>query len=326
VTSVEEFATGWSGVELTTTPDADLAYVSFGDGIPGTGSVRKVVYTPGNLSPNASITASATAGPPPLAVQFTGSNSTDPDGDALSYRWDFGDGSPVSTHRDPSHTYGTPGNYTARLTVSDGRGLSDTQTVTIAVGGAPPVASIDSPATGARYRAGQTIDLRGSATDAQDGGLPASAMSWTVRLYHGSHIHIVRQVDGQATPSFVVQDDHDADSHYEITLTVTDSGGLRGSHTIRLDPETVNLGLESTPAGAALSYSSAALTAPGSFTSGVGSRTTVGAVQQFTSGGREYVFDRWSDGGPASTTTWSRWRTRRASTYRRDDARGLGQA
>jgi hypothetical protein len=58
-----------------------------------------------------------------VAVQFDGSGSSDPDGDALSYAWDFGDGG-VGTGVSPMHTYtaaspaGSP--YVVTLTVSSG--------------------------------------------------------------------------------------------------------------------------------------------------------------------------------------------------------------
>jgi len=40
---------------------------------------------------------------------------------AISYKWDFGDGSPVTTEASPSHIYGKPGTYYLRLTASDGQ-------------------------------------------------------------------------------------------------------------------------------------------------------------------------------------------------------------
>ena len=57
----------------------------------------------------------------PLRFHFDGSQSTDPDADALQYQWDFGDG---ATGADPalSHTYRRAGQYTLRLVVTDPAG------------------------------------------------------------------------------------------------------------------------------------------------------------------------------------------------------------
>ena len=67
-------------------------------------------------------------------ITFQAHDSTDPDGDKLTYRWDFGDGSTanysfgVGTHR-----YRKPGIYTVSLTVEDGRGGIDTTTGTVTI-------------------------------------------------------------------------------------------------------------------------------------------------------------------------------------------------
>ena len=53
--------------------------------------------------------------------------SSDDDGTVVSWRWDFGDGS-TSTERNPSHSYGTAGQYSVRLTVTDNDGATGTKT------------------------------------------------------------------------------------------------------------------------------------------------------------------------------------------------------
>src|SRR5205823_6669186 len=58
-----------------------------------------------------------------VAISFNGTGSSDPDGDALTYSWDFDvtDGiTQDATGATPSHTYTVAGTYTVTLTVSDG--------------------------------------------------------------------------------------------------------------------------------------------------------------------------------------------------------------
>src|SRR5205807_1683734 len=68
----------------------------------------------------------------PLAVAFSSAGSSDPEGTTLTYNWTFGDGS-SSTTANPSHSYLTPTNYVARLTVSDGTNTSPASVVNVTV-------------------------------------------------------------------------------------------------------------------------------------------------------------------------------------------------
>lgn len=66
------------------------------------------------------------SGEPGAPVQFDGSGSSDPDGNVMSYAWDFGDGATRSgaTAADatPSHGYALAGEYTVTLRVTDDSG------------------------------------------------------------------------------------------------------------------------------------------------------------------------------------------------------------
>lgn len=106
--------------------------VEDGEGLTNSTTVTIVV---GNDAPVAVINATPENGNAPLEVAFNASNSTD-DVAVESYLWDFGDGSPTSTEMAPTHTFVTQGSYEVSLTVTDGEGLSNTQTVTIVVGAA----------------------------------------------------------------------------------------------------------------------------------------------------------------------------------------------
>ena len=77
---------------------------------------------------NASFTATPTSGPPPLAVTFNSSASTN----VTTRSWDFGDGS-TSTSQNPTHTYQNIGNYQATLTVTNAYGDTSSMTKTIIV-------------------------------------------------------------------------------------------------------------------------------------------------------------------------------------------------
>jgi PKD repeat protein len=85
-----------------------------------------------NEAPNAYFIATPLQGAAPLTVTFGASGSSDPDGQIVSYAWEFGDGgtgSGVST----THIYNNPGTYVAKLTVTDDQGATDTATRTISV-------------------------------------------------------------------------------------------------------------------------------------------------------------------------------------------------
>ena len=62
-------------------------------------------------------------------VTFDGSGSSDPDGDALTYSWDFGDGG-TGSGVNPTHSYAATGIYNVTLTVEDTGGLTDTDATT----------------------------------------------------------------------------------------------------------------------------------------------------------------------------------------------------
>ena len=91
-----------------------------------------------NHAPLANLTAVPMNGTAPLNVTFSVSGS-DPDGDTLTWALTFGDGAQLNGTTLPSnasHTYANAGNLTARLTVSDSRGLTATANVTLNIGAA----------------------------------------------------------------------------------------------------------------------------------------------------------------------------------------------
>jgi PKD repeat protein len=304
-------------VNLEIGPDGDLFYVDF-DG----GTIRRIHY---NLSTNqppiAVATATPTAGQAPLTVNFNGSGSSDPDtGDTITFAWDLdGDGAyDDSTAPQPAYTYTTQGTFNASLRVTDNHGasdISDSVTITVTVGNTAPTAAIHTPAAGTTWKVGDVITFSGSATDVQDGTLPASALTWQLRMQHcpsNCHTHVIQDYPGVAGGSFVAPD-HEYPSYLELELTATDSGGVTDTETLRLDPRTVALTFQTNPGALQLVVDGASVRATFSRTVIVGSTHTISAPSPQTKGKKPYDFLSWSDGGaqahsivaPANAATYT---------------------
>ena len=112
---------------------------------------------------------------------------------------------------------------------------------------------IQIPAANATFAVGETILLRGAATDAQDGALPDSALSWEVLRHHATHTHpYVAPVTGNAAsyPGPAPEDLPATTSSYlEVRLTATDSKGLTTTVTRDLQPQLASIALATQPAG-----------------------------------------------------------------------------
>jgi len=305
--------------DLQEGPDGNLYFVSiFNDSF-------SEIYTTGPFTPTASISSSPNAGLAPLSVQFSSAGSSDPYGLPLTYSWDFGDGSPVSTSANPSHIYTTTGTYTATLTVSNGT-QNASASIQIVVGNTPPNASITTPAVNATYNGGDTISFSGTATDAVDGTLPASDYTWQVDFYNTGvaqpfYSFEVPQpfygpVSGVTSGSFQIPQDlsNTASTFYRITMTVVDSLGLQTVVTRDIHPNTTNWSVNTNVPGAAYVVDGTWHTSPSPSTpDGVGVQHVLSGVPLQTIGGVRYRFNGWADGSAltdsftngASTATYT---------------------
>lgn len=87
----------------------------------------------GNVPPTAEAGLSRRTGAAPLRVRFDGRRSRDSDGSIAGWSWGFGDGSQASGST-PVHTYGAPGRYFVKLTVTDDDGDRDAFVTEVVVG------------------------------------------------------------------------------------------------------------------------------------------------------------------------------------------------
>jgi hypothetical protein len=161
-----------------------------------------------------------------------------------------------------------------------------------------PVPSILAPATGAVFRAGDTIAFAGAATDVEDGTLPASAFSWSIDFLHEGHVHPALPQTGVTSGTFVIPTsghDFSGNTRYRFTLTVTDSDGLQGSTSVLIYPDKVNLTLDTVPSGLNLTLDGIPRPTPFVYDTLIGFQHTVDAPNQ-TVGQNIYTFGSWSDG------------------------------
>jgi glucose/arabinose dehydrogenase/PKD repeat protein len=267
------------------------------------GQIRRVFYTASaNRSPSAVIAATPSSGPAPLTVSFDSAGSSDPDGDTLSFDWDFGDGSAHATTPAATHQY-APGTYTATLRVSDGKGGVGAATVRIDSGNTAPQPVISAPAPSLRYRVGQQITIQGSASDAEDTTPPA--LSWRVILHHNTHTHPFLPPTPGSAVSITTLPPEDlaaaSTSYLEIELTASDSKGLTGVITQALRPHLVDITFASVPAGRQLLVNGEIVTTTQTLTSWEAYTLNVSAPLQKDSAGQWLALAAWADGGPVPT-------------------------
>ncbi len=288
-------ASAASPSDLKIGPGGDVFYADH-DG----GTVRRLFFASGNRTPTAVIQATPTSGPSPLTVGFSAAASSDPDNDALGFAWDLdGDGEfDDSTAAQPNATYEDSENHVVRLRVTDGHGLSDVASVVISSGNTAPVVTIAAPSAATAWSVGEVLPFSGSASDAEDGTLQASAMRWSVILHDCSSTcqsSVVQTFPGVASGAFVAPDTR-YPSHLELQLTATDSRGIDRTTSVLIQPRTVVLTFASNPAGLQLAVGSVSSTAPFTRTAIVNSSNVISAP---TPQG-EYLFTSWSDGGAQS--------------------------
>lgn len=294
-----------------------LYYATFEDG----GMIRRISYEAGNQDPVASLeTSDGRDYSPDPTISFDASGSTDAEGQALTYEWDFeNDGTVDETTSIPttSHDYGRRGEYTVSVTVKDGAGgVSDPPArLTVYPGDNPPGApSITSPADESTFTvppkegatAQEYITATGSATD-PDGD--AVVLEWEVVQHHdANHSHPYAGGTGSpftfpgAEPEGLYSTDPQG-NYLEVRLTARDSLGLASEPTtIQLRPETVELRFVPDPSDLKLTVSGKAFRGPRTLTSWVGHDLHVGAPRQRDRNGRTWAFRSWSDGGAAAHT------------------------
>jgi uncharacterized repeat protein (TIGR01451 family) len=161
---------------------------------------------------------------------------------------------------------------------------------------------IDTPSSSLTWAVGDVISFTGHATDAEDGDIPATSLSWDVVLLHcttaGCHEHPRESVTGAG--GSLDAPDHPYPSHLELRLTATDAYGLSATTVMRLDPKTVDLSFATNPSGLQIALGGDSAPAPFTQTVIQNSLNSISAQTPQDLNGVRYQFQSWADGGPSA--------------------------
>ncbi|MER6037562.1 PQQ-dependent sugar dehydrogenase [Streptomyces sp. NPDC001835] len=224
----------WSGtqvMDMAFGPDGALYVLDYGTswfgGDDNSGLFRIENATDGH-SPVAQAAADRTSGQAPLKVAFTSAGSSDQDGDALTYSWDFGDGS-TSTAADPTHKYKKNGTYTATVTAEDTTGRTGSGSVRVVVGNTAPTVTLELPKDGQLFGFGDAVPFKVKVTDPEDGkAVDCSKVTVNFILGHDTHGHPLTSAQGcSGTIQTSADGGHDEDANIFGVLDAqyTDGGG-----------------------------------------------------------------------------------------------------
>ena len=305
-------------VALTLTPDGSLWVLTRGQptgGLPNTGGLFRVRYTqnqPPQVNEHPQDTLVTIGSPATFTVTASGSPP-------LSFQWQRNGvdvpGATSSSYMLPTTTASDEG-ARFRVVVSSPYGTATSNEAVLHVTTDNlPVATITSPAAGTTYGGGQTIQFAGSATDVEDGPLPASAFTWRVDLHHDAHSHpFFPSTSGVTSGSFVIPTSGETSANvwYRVHLTVRDSAGLSHSVFRDIHPRTATVNLLSNVPGVTVLVDGQPRTTPLPLLGVEGIRRSFEAPALQFAGGATQQFLSWAHqpgrsfdvSFPPADTTW----------------------
>lgn len=313
-----------SPLGLTVADDGSLYYLPHHGG-----AVYQVRYT-GSRAPSISTQPAdrrvAVTEPATFSVAVTGA-------EPISYQWRRnGAAIPGATGVDYTIPAAVLADHNARfdVVVKNSFGTATSRAAKLeVVDGHRPEAVIEAPGQGTLYRAGDTIQFRGGATDVEDGSLPASALTWKIDFHHDEHTHpFLLDTPGIAEGTFTIprQGETAPNVWYRVYLSARDTSGLVSQAWVDVVPRHATLNLVSDPPGLQLTLDGTPYATPLAELGVVGVIRSLGAVSPQALGDDLYELVAWSDGGaathdvvtPDADTTWT-------ATFRKvEKAHGIG--
>ena len=176
-----------------------------------------------------------------------------------TYQWQR-NGTDIPGATGPTFTLTNPqlsdNGATFRVVVTNEVGTDTSSAATLTVSSnQPPVPTIDAPTAGTAFAGGQSFAFAGRGTDAEDGTLPASALTWRVDYITGSAAPrpFVPDTVGNSG-SFTIPTVTPytlTDVAYRVVLTARDSAGGTTTVTRDLLPRISSITIQTNPSGIA---------------------------------------------------------------------------
>jgi cytochrome c len=235
--SLEKFLPDYRPVEpidMKFGPTGDLYVLEYGgrwfQSSPEAKLVR-ISYEGGNRKPIAVASSDKIGGVPPFQVSLSSAGTEDFDFDVLEYRWeviDAGGNVEVVEEPDAKVTLTSIGTYTARLTVTDSVGVSDTQSLPIVSGNEPPQVGIRLMGNQSFFFSEQPIEYAVQIEDAEDGSLSGGDIEATKVSF--SIDRVDSNFDVEALRN--LQADQSEASRFPVAQSLIAKGNCRACHLV----------------------------------------------------------------------------------------------
>lgn len=168
-------------IDMEMGPDGRLYVLEYGNGWfskNADAGLSRIDYNGGNRAPKATLKVDKLTGGLPFKVKLEAEGAVDPDGDPITFVWNFGNGNKLET-KEPhtEYTFSTAGEYPVFVDVTDDKGAtSRTKMINVYAGNETPEVKINILGNQQFYFPGKPVRYEVNVTDKEDGSTAAGTL------------------------------------------------------------------------------------------------------------------------------------------------------